>query len=77
MTETTLPPVVAELQRLLEDDVTPDNVEQHIAEYEASLSQYFSPTEIQNTRLYRERYYQSVRAFAAYEVGGRSNGKTV
>lgn len=77
MTENTLHPMFTDMSRLFEDDVTPDNVEQHIANYEAKLSEYFYPADIQALRPYRERFYEAVRGFASYDVGGRGNGGAV
>lgn len=71
-----LPPYLGAMQRLMEDDVTTENVEQHIAEYLAKLSQWFTPEQIASTEPGRAAFLESVRGFAAYEVGGRFNGKT-
>lgn len=69
-----LPPELAGLQRLLEDDVTTENVEAHIADYLAKLPQWFTPEQIASTEPSRAAFLESVRAFASYEVGGRGNG---
>ena len=69
-----LPPALGAMQRLLEDDVTPENVEQHIADYLAKLSTWFTPEQLKFLEPFLESFLESVRIFAAYEVGGRGNG---
>ena len=55
--------------RLLEDDVIPENVEAHIAAYEESLADLFTPAQLEFLKPIREQFYQAVREFAAYDVG--------
>jgi hypothetical protein len=55
--------------RLLEDDVTPETVEAHIADYEASLGALFPPAQLECLKPIREQFYQAVREFAHYDNG--------
>ena len=55
--------------RLLEDDVIPENVDAHIADYEASLAALFTPAQLEFLKPIREQFYRAVREFAAYDVG--------
>ena len=71
-----LPPYLGAMHRLLEDAVTTENVEQHIADYLAKLSTWFTPEQIASTEPGRAVFLESVRGFAAYEVGGRGNSFT-
>ena len=70
-----LPPALGAMQRLFEDDVTTENVEQHIADYLAKLSTWFTPEQLKFLEPSRADFLEAVRGFAAYEVGGRGNGK--
>lgn len=62
-------PVLQKMMRLFEDDVTPDNVEAHIAAYEASLASFFSQAQLDGLKPIRDHFYEAVREFAAYDVG--------
>ena len=55
--------------RLFEDDVVPENVEAHIAEYESYLTTLFNPAQLEFLKSTNEQFYQAVREFAAYDVG--------
>ena len=55
--------------RLLEDDVVPENVEAHIADYEASLGALFTTSQLEFLKPIREQFYQAVREFAHYDNG--------
>ena len=70
MTYLHLPPDLAGLQRLLEDDVTTENVEAHITDYLARLPQWFTPEQIASTEPSRAAFLKSARAFAGYGRGG-------
>lgn len=62
------------MMRLLEDDVTPQNVEQHIADFREKLADLFSPESLSATEPYREKFLESVRRFSGYEPGRIANG---
>lgn len=64
-----LDPLFPNMWRLFEDDVTPDNVEAHIAAYEASLPGFFSQAQLDGLKPIHDRFYAAVREFAAYDVG--------
>ncbi len=64
-----LPPAFGAMQRLLEDDVTTENVEQHIAHYRANLATRFTPEQLKFLEPFLASFLESVRTFAAYEVG--------
>ncbi len=57
------------MRRLLEDDVVPENVEAHIAEYAAYLETVFTPSQLDYLKPTNERFYQAVREFAHYDHG--------
>ena len=69
-----LPPALGAIQRLFEDDVTTENVEQHIADYLAKLSTWFTPEQLKVLEPGRAAFLESVRGFAAYEGGWLGNG---
>lgn len=66
-----IPPEMGAMIRLFEDDVTPENVEQHISTYMEKLSAWFTPEELAVLEPCWDSFLSTVRAFAAYEVGGR------
>lgn len=66
-----LPPYLGAMMRLLEDDVTPENVEQHISAYLEKLHEWLTPDEIAPLNPFRDSFLEAVRSFASYEVGGR------
>jgi hypothetical protein len=68
-----LPPMYGAIMRLMEDDVTPANVEQHIADYRAKLADLFPPSALRATETYRENFLEAVRQFAAYDLEGRGD----
>ena len=71
-----LPPEFRAMMRLMEDDVTPANAEQHIADYQAFLKTILGPAE----RLYlgnaHREFLETVRAYAAYQLEERGYAPT-
>ena len=55
--------------RLFEDDVVPENVEAHIADYQSYLATLFTPAQLEFLKQTNEQFYQAVREFAHYDNG--------
>ena len=64
-----LPPYLGAMQRLMEDDVTTENVEQHIADYLAKLSTWFTPEQLKSSEPGRAQQFplSLFRAFFNYD----------
>jgi hypothetical protein len=65
--EPELPGFFGWMMRLFEDDVTPENVEQHISEYLEKLKTVFKPESLALLKPTTDNFCEQVRAFSAYQ----------
>lgn len=62
-----VPPFLGAMLRFLEDDVTPENIEQHIADYRAKQADFFSPSDLACLKPFQERFENQMRVLASWD----------